>query len=363
MMATATLTMPCIALTPMGNLRPGGQSLANRTSVEKQQAKSLWMNSLDLLERANGVDLTRLAHFLNQLATIYEEQSDFANTAKAERLLQRLTKLVERTGIDPEMEALRPVVLRRLGSLYQAQGRYQEAEELLLRALSSAKTVFGKRSQEVAEVKHHLATLHQECGRFDEAAKYYWRALKGYQQSPRAESFESFESSNVASLYHDLSSLERKRGNLAEAEELATQSLEMNMRVQGLTHSTVAAEMVWLADLLTERKKFDDAERLYRGAIGIIEQVYEAEHYEIANTLAKLASLSATQNRMAEAERCLLRAARIKEKLFGVENLEVAQLRNELAELYGLQSRHAEATQLLHSARTVIEKATGPLAL
>lgn len=362
MMSIPTLTMPCIVLTPMGNLRPD-----SRKSADKQQAKSLWMNSLELLESADGVDLTRLAHFLNQLVTICQELDDFPTTtktakaAKIERLFQRLTRLVERTGVDPEMETLRPVVLRRLGSLYQAQGRYQEAENLLRRALNSAQATFGKQSEETAEVQHHMATLHQERGEFDAAAKYYWRALRNYQQSS-GQSFGA-ESAQVAGVYHDLSTLERRRGNQAEAEQLASQSLEIRMRVQGMTHPATATEMIWLADQMTERKKFDEAERFYRGAIGIIESAYEDEHYEIANTLAKLAALCVTQNRIAEAERYLLRAVAIKEKLFGIENLEVAQLRNELAELYGLQSRHTEATQLLRNAQTIFDKATGPLAL
>lgn len=344
--------MPCIAMTPMGNLRPD-----SRKSADRYQAKSLWMNSLGLLENADGVDLTRLAHFLNQLVATCEELGDFAKTAKAGRLFQRLTRLVERTGVDPEMEAFRPVVLRRLGSLYQAQGSYQEAEKLLRRALNSAQAIFGNQSEETAEVQHHLATLHQERGQFDDAAKYYWRALGNYQQLPVGESVK------VAGVYHDLSTLERRRGNPAEAEQLASQSLEIRMRVQGMTDSATATEMIWLADLMVETKKFDEAERFYRGAIGIMESVYEDEHYEIANALTRLAALCANQARLAEAERLLLRAVAIKERFFGIENLEVAQLRNELAELYGLQSRHAEATQLLRSAQTIYDKATGPLKL
>lgn len=354
MTATTTLTMPSIALTPTGSLAVDSRAIAQR-----QKAKSLWIKSLDLLESAEGVDLTKLAHFLNQLAMVYQQQGDFAKT---ERLFQRLSKLVERTGIDPEMETMRPIVLRRLGSLYQAQGRYREAEDLLRRALISAQAIFALQkgetlAQEVAEVQHHLAILHQERGRFDKAAKYYWRALRNYQRSPVSESIRT------AGLYHDLSSLERKRGNVAEAEQLSCQALEIRMRIQGMAHSAVAIEMIWLAGLLTEQEKFDEAERFYRGAIGIIESAGEDGHYELANTLVKLAALCSAQDRIAEAERCLLRALAIKEKLFGIENLEVAQLQGELAQLYGRQSRHDEAASFSQRAHTTFIKATGPLKL
>lgn len=354
MTVTATLTMPSIALTPTGTL-----SLGSQTIDQRQKAKSLWIKSLDLLESAEGVDLTKLAHFLNQLAAVYQQRGDFAKT---ERLFQRLSRLAERTGVDPEMETMRPIVLRRLGSLYQAQGRYREAEDLLHRALISAQAIFAQQrgeplTQEVAEIQHHLAILHQERGRFGKAATYYWRALRNYQQA------SSFESARTAGLYHDLSSLERKRGNVAEAELLSNQALEIRMRIQGMMHPAVAAEMIWLAGLLTDQEKIDEAERFYRGAIGIIESAGEDGQYEVANTLAKLAALCLAQDRIAEAERCLLQAVAIKEKLFGIENLEVAQLQGELAQLYGRQSRYDEAARFSQRAHTTFIKATGPLKL
>jgi len=123
-----------------------------RTGQERQQAKSLWLKSLDLLENADGSELTRLAHFLSHLASVYEERGDYAKT---ERLYQRLTKLVERTGVDPELENLRVVVLRRLGSLYQAQGRPDEAENMLRRALICARAIFGEHHLETAELRQH----------------------------------------------------------------------------------------------------------------------------------------------------------------------------------------------------------------
>src|SRR5215216_3315913 len=129
-----------------------------RADQERQQAKSLWLKSLDLLENADGSELTRLAHFLSHLASVYEERGDYAKT---ERLYQRLTRLVERTGIDPELESLRVVFLRRLGSLYQAQGRHDEAEAVLRRALNSAQMIFGPEHPETAEAFHHLALLKQ----------------------------------------------------------------------------------------------------------------------------------------------------------------------------------------------------------
>src|SRR5438094_363360 len=103
-------TAPHHARNATGGLRHnlGFDGFDNRVEQERQQARSLWMNSLELLETADGAELTRLAHFLSHLASVCEERGDYAKT---ERLYQRLTRLVERTGIDPELESLRVVVL------------------------------------------------------------------------------------------------------------------------------------------------------------------------------------------------------------------------------------------------------------
>lgn len=357
-----------------GSLRHnlGFDGATHRAEQERQQAKSLWLNSLDLLESADGSELTRLAHFLNHLASVYEERGDYAKT---ERLYQRLNRLVERTGIDPELESLRVVVLRRLGSLYQAQGRHDEAESVLRRALNSARTIFGDEHLETAEVFYHLALLKQEREQFDKAAKYYWRALGIFEQTLSAGVLR------VADLYHDLSRLECKRGTPAAGEPMARRALQIRTQALGNAHLSVAAEMISLAEILAteancqqpceekrpekrEDAKCNEAERLYRQAIGIIEGNHAhsgSRQYEVAAVLIKLAAIYAARNNAGQAEQCYLRALAIKEKLLGVENLEVAALRECLAALYARQLRHDEASTLSHSARTIFDKATGAL--
>ncbi len=367
------------ALKTTGSLRhnlgfDGINHRADQQRQQQQQAKSLWLNSLDLLESADGSELTRLAHFLSHLASVYEERGDYAKT---ERLYQRLNKLVERTGIDPELESLRVVVLRRLGSLYQAQGRHDEAESVLRRAMSSARTIFGEEHAETAEVFYHMALLKQERGHFDKAAKYYWRALAIFEQ---ALSGGSAELLRVADLYHDLSRLECKRGTAAAGEPMARKALQIRAQALGNAHLSVAAEMTSLAEILASQvncqephqEKCDEAERLYRQAIDVIESNHGhsansahsgSQQYEVAAVLAKLATIYAARGNASQAEQCYLRALAIKEKLLGVENLEVAALRGDLAALYARQLRHDEASTLSHSARTIFDKATGALTL
>lgn len=324
----------------------------NRAELESPQAKTLWLSSLEILEQAGGAELTRQAHFLNYLATVYEERGDYAKT---ERLYQRLAKLVEQTGADSELENLRVVVLRRLGSIYQAQRRYDEAEEFMQRALLGSQAIFGEYHPETAETFCHLAWLEQECERYDIAAKYYGTALTIFEQTLSAGDLR------LADLCRDLSQMECQRGNSAAAEPPARRALQMRLQNLGENDLSVAADMISLAIILTDQKKDEEAERLYLRAIGIIEADCGGEHYEVANVLVKLAAIHLARGNFDDAERCYLRALAIKERRLGVENLEAASLRNDLAALYARQARHDEAATLSEVARHVFEKATGKL--
>lgn len=323
-----------------------------RADYDRQRARTLWLSSLELLENAEGKELTKLARFLSHLASVYEERGDYAKT---ERLYQRLTKLVERTGVDPELENLRVVVLRRLGSLYQAQGRLDEAENMLRRALVSSRAIFGEQHSETGETFHHLALLEQGRGRYDRAAKYYRSALAIFELTLDASYLR------VADLCRDLGILECKRGNPAAGEPMARRALQIRLVALGKKHLSVAAEMTSLAAIQAEQDKFEEAERLYTRAIKIIEANCGPAHYEIAKASIKLAAIQVMRGDFAAAEQCYLRALAIKERLLGVENLEVASLRNDLAALYARQCRHNEAAALSKIACQVFEKATGPL--
>ncbi len=55
-------------------------------------------------------------------------------------------------------ETLRSVT--NLGTFYQAQGRYQEAEQLLSRALEASERVLGKEHPDTLASVHNLANLY-----------------------------------------------------------------------------------------------------------------------------------------------------------------------------------------------------------
>ena len=78
--------------------------------------------------------------------------------------LERLAKA--RFGADHPYYA---VALRKLGIVFQAQGKLGEAEELLKRALAIGEQALGNSHPDVAQALHNLALLYGRQGKYGDA--------------------------------------------------------------------------------------------------------------------------------------------------------------------------------------------------
>src|SRR5436305_1300206 len=72
--------------------------------------------------------------------------------------------------------------LDNLATLYQYQGKYDEAEPLFQRSLTIREKVLGPDHPDAAESLNNLALLYQDQGKYDEAEPLYQRALAIYEK-------------------------------------------------------------------------------------------------------------------------------------------------------------------------------------
>ena len=99
--------------------------------------------------------------------------------------------------------------------------------------------------------------------------------------------------------------------------------------------------------------RYADAEPLYKRALEIDEKVYGKEHPSVATRLVNLADLYRTTGRYAEGEPLFTRALKILEKVHGEEHPSVAACLNNLALLYETTGRYAEAEPLFTRALSI----------
>jgi tetratricopeptide (TPR) repeat protein len=131
--------------------------------------------------------------------------------AEAERYLQDAVKEAERFG--PQDRRL-GMSLHNLAVLYEAQGRYDEAQRLSWRVLAIDENVFGPEHAIVAEDLHNLAAVYHAQRKYAEAEPLYKRALAIWEKALGSEH------PNVATTLENYAALLLKTNRATEAAEM-----------------------------------------------------------------------------------------------------------------------------------------------
>ena len=246
------------------------------------------------------------------------------------------------------------VSLNLLALLFQAQGRYAEAEPLFKRALAIEEKAFGPEHPDLATCLASLASLYDAMGRYADAEPLGERALAIQEKALGPEH------PDLAACLNDLASLYDAMGRYSEAEPLCKRALAIREKAFGPDHPHVAMSLDSLARILLDQDRYPEAEPLLERALAIAEKTSGPGHPFVATVLNDLGLLRLDQGRYADAEPLYLRSLEVYEKVLGQDHPSVAGCLNNLADLYCVQGRYAEAETLYDRSLTIIEKAIGP---
>ena len=156
--------------------------------------------------------------------------------------------------------------LNNLAVVYSDQGRYDEAEPLLQRALETYRKLFGAKHLDVAMGLLNLADLCRQRKRYEQAKDYGQQALAMYQailgpQHPDT----ALALLALAELYRDEGQPERE----AEAARLYQQSLAAAEKSLGPEHPGLVLALNGLAKLYEKQGQHQKGESLLDRAIAI----------------------------------------------------------------------------------------------
>ena len=202
--------------------------------------------------------------YLVQTSSRYDE---------AEQLLRRALAIHE-TSLGPS-HAVVANTLSSLAQLLQATNRYGEAEPLQRRALTIKGNYFGTQHLIVAVSLHGLARNLSETNRLSEAEPLIRRALAIQEQS-------NPDHWSVVVALNNLAYLLMSTGRAAEAEPLFRRAWSVGEKALGADHWMIADLPNNLAMLLQEAKRFDEAEPLFRRALAISEKSLGSNHPTVA---------------------------------------------------------------------------------
>jgi tetratricopeptide (TPR) repeat protein len=273
----------------------GNLGILLRTTGRYGEAELILLQAIKQLEGMGPASYPDAARLLDNLAILYRTQGD---SAKAESCAKRAAPMMD--------DAERPANRQALGSIYLQQGRYSEAEPLLLADATSA------------------------------------------------------DSRTALTAYLNLATAELMQRHYVQSDVFARHALEMAQRALPRNHPANAMALNDLAQACRFEGQYGEAEQRYREAIAIWEESLGPNHPELANGLMSFAAFLHQRERDIAAEALYRRAIRILEQALGNNNPQVLIARVDLADVFRAEGRYSESEKLSRDALAALETALEP---
>ena len=316
---------------------------------DEAEAEKHFRRALKLADSTPETDEWILGTVLNNLGEFYLHQEKYAD---AEIMFERVRNLA-RGDLDQGPIRAAPDVAFQLAITYERQGKYMDAERLLLDE-ANAEEQQGSVDIRLGESLRRMADYHFGHDEFEPAAMLYERALGVYEKLGKSEA-----SGLTAQCLYSLADLYGKWGMPDKAEATYRRELEIEMGDLGATYFGTPLGLVGLGNLLRDQGRLEEIEPLAREALSRLEGKLGAEHPETVMSLTYLAQIETELNKNDEAEPLLRRAIAIQEKTLGPNH---PQLGGTLAQYVallratGLEAEAARISQRLEQIQSRKDK-------
>jgi len=250
-----------------------------------QRAEAAYLDAIDLLG-SRGKATSDVAFLELGLAAVYQ---NVGRTSEAIGLIEVALLSLERTKGSNDRSIAN--ALLNLGNCLAAEGRYEEAQAILERALAATKPD----PESTAKALSSIGSLLKAQERFAEAEQALNKALS------TAEGLENGDNAR-AGVLADLASVCARQLRQDEAAEYYRQALTILESLRGPEHPVLTPILNNLAIVEARLDNYDQAAKYYRRAIVIEEQAFGPKHPEIASMLNNLAALYLKEGRIDDAE-------------------------------------------------------------
>jgi CHAT domain-containing protein/Tfp pilus assembly protein PilF len=243
--------------------------------------------------------------------------------------------------------------LYNLANVYRLQGKYDEAGKFYKRALAIEEKALGTSHPQVANTLNGLALVHHLQGDYTNAEELYKRAIVILQKALGANHLNvTLPVSNLANVYQE-------QGKYREAEALHKRVLAIREHALGTNHPDVAQILNNLANDYQAEGNYDEAEVLHKRALAIRERALGMNHPDVAESLYNLAFVERWQGKYDQAEGLFKRALTIEEVTLGTSHPEIARTFQGLANVYYVENKYAAAEELYKRALAISEQTLG----
>ncbi|TVQ04108.1 MAG: serine/threonine protein kinase [Balneolaceae bacterium] len=240
-----------------------------------------------------------------------------------------------------------------LGNVYFSLGRYQQAKQLLEKALAirlEQKDI----SIEIAKSLSDLGLVLSELDKLENALEAYQQALEIVAESGTTDTEET------AVLYHNMSSALNKMSRFDESEQAVRDAIRVRQNIHGNHSIEVASSMHALGVLLYNRSRYADALHVFEEALTIRTELLGEEH---PHTLFTLGGVAGTKNALGyfeAAEESYKRILDIRRRVLGEQHPDVGTTLYQIGITHWQRNQVQEAEEWWMKAYELRRQSLGP---
>jgi tetratricopeptide (TPR) repeat protein len=255
-------------------------------------AETQFGSAVQILEQLTPFDHRSIGLDVALLGELHTKQGKYDD---AERELKKALALIEQSK-GPLNRLDTGKILTALAANYVAAGKYSEAKPTCERALTALEGSLGANNIETTNVLTVMAQIHEQNGNYAEAEKILSNCLK------LRESVLGSAHPKVRSTLRDLGVLAYEQGDNALAESWYRKALAIDDVSAGGRHPDIPEINAALARCLVKQQRYDDAAAAYNKVLADLQIIFGKDTWQYADALRELASVHLAQRNFTAAE-------------------------------------------------------------
>lgn len=281
----------------------------------------------------------RVTDFMVGLFEVSSPEISLGEKVSALEILDRGARLIE-DELD-EQPLSRARLLRAMGRAYHGLGLFPRAQALLEQASQDREKILGSSHDEVAAGLVDLAKPILAAGDYAQAQQVIEKSLEIYGRSdltsdPRVD-LRRAEALNV------LGEIRIGQGDIAQAEDLYRQALDLRASRLGLDHLDSLESLNDLAETLFIGGRLEEAEGLFGQALAGRRLRLSEAHPKTIETLNNIAVVQRARKNLQGAEATMREVIEDRRRLYGDDHPHVILSYSNLAQILSSQGKFQEA--------------------
>lgn len=303
----------------------------NEGKIKTQEALELYSEALAIASDSGIFDTIELAYIKQGIGAIYLSQG---NVGEAETFLDSASKTFEATlsSSDSRHPLIQTLCLQ--AAIYNKQGKFDEAQELLKSVLHKINDLGDKKMARSMLVLAYdgLGSVHYKKNELPEAIEYWKNGLDLAVKEMGDDSIEA------KGFYELLAKAFYDQRKFSESMEYAEKYLTASMNHYGEDSPLMSASLSLVGELHYKQESYDEAIEMYQRILNLLENSAEKNPNPLIDTYMLMAKTYFYQGEMEEANNYFEKAKDTSLEAFGSPNIKLADCYTVWAEVLRFKS-------------------------